>query len=130
MHIPFTPLAVYFDNQYITNKYAHHIRRLVFQKIANEFIKKKNNWSKRTSRNIEWELHYKNINKRNEHSYQVKVKFIHSRLPSGKMNFATKHTCPFCKITDSSSTPDNNFLQCNQSHYTINNWINKITKIM
>ena len=49
IHIPFTPLAIYFNNQYIANKYAHYIRRLVFQKIANEFIKRKNNRGERTS---------------------------------------------------------------------------------
>ena len=84
MHILFTPLAVYFDNQYIANKYTHDIRRLVFQNIANELIKRKNNWNERTSINIEWEFHYKSINKRNEHSCQVKLKFVHSRLSSGK----------------------------------------------
>ena len=31
MHTLFTPLVIYFDNQYIANKYAYHIRRLVFQ---------------------------------------------------------------------------------------------------
>ena len=97
---------------------------------SNEFIQKKNNWNKRTIRNIEWELHYKRINKRNEYRYQIKVKFIHSRLPSGKNNFATKYTCSFSKIIYSSSIPHDHFLQCNQSYNTINNQIKKITKIM
>ena len=44
------------------------------------------------SKYIEWEQYHKWINERNHHSYQVKVKYIYSHLPSGKMNFATKHT--------------------------------------
>ena len=33
IHILFTPLAIYFNNQYIANKYAHHIRRLYSKKL-------------------------------------------------------------------------------------------------
>ena len=44
-HIPFTPLAVYFNKNYIPNNYQHHLRRLCFQKDANEYIKAKYNWS-------------------------------------------------------------------------------------
>ena len=98
--------------------------------IANEFLKKKNNWSKRTSRNIDWELHYKIINKRNERSYQVKLIYIHSRLPSEKMNFTAKHTYPFCNIIESSSTPHDHFLKCDQNQQNTNNRINKIITIM
>ena len=39
INIPFIPLAVYFDNQCIANKYTRHVRRLEFQKNTNEFIK-------------------------------------------------------------------------------------------
>ena len=94
------------------------------------FFKRKNDLNERTSKNIVWEIHYQSFNKRNEHSYQVKEKFVHSSLPSGKMNFATKHNYPFCKIMESSSTPHDHFLQCNQSSSKINNQINNITKIL
>ena len=89
-----------------------------------------NNLSERTYRNTEWKLHYKSINKRNENSYQVKLKFVHSWLPSGKMNVTTKHTYPFWKIIEYSSTPHDHFLPCNQSSRKINNRINHITKIL
>ena len=32
---------MYFNTTYIPNNYQHHIRRLAFQNIATEFIKKK-----------------------------------------------------------------------------------------
>ena len=72
------------------------------------------------SKNIEWEHHYKYINKRNNYSYQVQVKFIHSRLPSGKMNFDTKHNYRYCKISETPSTPHDHFLTCNHSYASIN----------
>ena len=40
IHIPFAPIAVYFNNNYTPNWYPHHIHRLVFQNIAKEFIKR------------------------------------------------------------------------------------------
>ena len=39
--IPSTSRPVYFNTTYIPNNYQHHIRRLAFQNIATEFIKKK-----------------------------------------------------------------------------------------
>ena len=56
IHILFTPLAIYFNNQYIANKYDHHIRRLTFQNIENTFIKRKNNWNERTSKKSNWDF--------------------------------------------------------------------------
>ena len=79
------------------------------QKLLMNSSRERTTGMKKNSRNIEWELHYKSINKRKEHSYQVKLKFVLSQLPSGKMNFATKHTCSFYKIMEPSSTPHTNF---------------------
>ena len=46
---------MYFNNNYITNNVQHHNRRLVFQNIANEFLKRKNNWRERTSEILKWD---------------------------------------------------------------------------
>ena len=53
-HIPLTPLVVYFNHNYIPNNYQYQLRRLCFQKDANEYIKTKYNWSTRTSADIDW----------------------------------------------------------------------------
>ena len=41
INIPFAPIDLYFNNTYIPNICQHHIYRLVFQNVANGFIKKK-----------------------------------------------------------------------------------------
>lgn len=54
-NISFAPIAMYFNNNYITNNVQHHDRRLVFQNIANEFLKRKNIWRERTSEILKWD---------------------------------------------------------------------------
>ena len=44
------------------------------------------------------------------YSYQVKVKFVHHLLSSGKKNYSIKHACPFCKIQEHSQSPHDYFL--------------------
>ena len=83
-HIPFTPLTIYFDNSYLPNNYIFHLRRLCFQKDAIKYIKNKYNWSDHASADIDWESHVKNIIKPSNHSYQVKLKFVHHLLSSGE----------------------------------------------
>ena len=114
-HIPLTPLAVYFNHNYIPNNYQYYLRRLYFQKDANEYIKAKYNWSARTSTDIDWESHGKIVNKPSNHSYHVKVKFIHQLLSSGKKNYSIKHACPHCKIQEHAATPYDHFLVCSAS---------------
>ena len=58
-HIPFTPLAEYFNNTYLPNNYQYHFRRIYFQQDANEYFKSKCNWSVRASADIDWEYHIK-----------------------------------------------------------------------
>ena len=60
----------------------------------------------------------------------MKVKLIHSHLPSGKMNFATKHSCPYCKITENTSTPHDHFLTYIQSTVNTNLRFNRINKCL
>ena len=117
-HTPFTPLAVYINMKYIPNNYQYHLRRRSFQKDANEYLKQKYNWSARTSEDIDWTSHSKIINKPSNHSYQVKVKFIHHLLSSGKTNYSIKHSCPYCKSKEDSATPHDHFLTCNESKTT------------
>ena len=52
-HIPFTPLAIYFDTLYPPNNYLFHLCRLSFQNDANEYIKKKYNYNARISTDID-----------------------------------------------------------------------------
>ena len=82
-HIPMTPLAVYINKQYIPNNYQYNLRRVSFQQYNNEYLKRKYNWSARTSDDIDWNYHSKILNKPFNHSYQVKVKFVHHLLSSG-----------------------------------------------
>ena len=96
-HVPFTHLAIWFDKSYILNNYLYHLLRLWFQKDVNEYIKKKYNWRAYTSADIDWESHVKTINKKSHYSYQVKIKYIHHLLSSGKNYYLIKHQCLFCK---------------------------------
>ena len=101
--------------KFIPNNYQYHLRRLSFQKDANEYLKRKCNWSARTSAHIDWDSHVKIINKPSNYSYQVKVNFVHHLLSSGKTNYHIKHACPFCKIKEDSETPHKHFLTYNAS---------------
>ena len=125
--IPFTPLAIYFDNAYLLNNYQYYLRRLCFQQDANEYVKSKYNWSVRTSIDIDWKSHIEIINKPSNHSYQVKVNFVHYLLSSGKNNCLIKHICPFYKIQEHSDTHHDHFLICPDSDRNKTIWIAKLT---
>ena len=121
-HIPMTLLAVYINNQYIPNNYQYHLRRISFQQDANEYFKRTYNWSARTSDDIDWNYHSKIINKLSNYSYQVKVKFVHHLLSSGKNNHSIKHACPYCKLKEL----HDHFLTCNGNESNIDRQIAKI----
>ena len=109
--------------KFIPNNYQYHLRRLSFQQDANEYVKRKYNWSARTSVDTDWESHLKILNKPSNHSYQVKVQFVHHLLSSGKTNYSIKHAFPFYKTKGNSETHNNHFLTCNASE------INKVRRI-
>ena len=78
---------------------------------------------------IEWKQHHKYTNKRNEHSYKVKVKFIHSHLPSEK-KFSTKHSYPYCKMPETVSISHDHFSTYTQSPTNANLRLNHTTKYL
>ena len=121
-------------NQYVTTlQLLHHTFPQSQKHQFNTFYNYKShsgNFRDKTSTKNRNERHHKCIKKRNDHSYQVKVKCIHSRLPSGKINFATKHSFPYCKITESSTTTHDRFLTCSQRTVNISLRLNHITKCM
>ena len=71
-----------------------------------------------------------NLLKKGDHSYQVKLKYIHLHLPSGKLNFATKHYCPYYKIVESILTPHDHFLICSQMTKQITLRLHPINKYL
>ena len=115
-HIQSTPVAIYFDGNYLANDYQHKLRSITHFYQAKQYIKNKYNWSEKTFNDIEWNKHNKRIKKLGRHSTTVKLKFIHQFLPYGKMNFDISHKCKYCKETESNTTPRDHFLQYHQSN--------------
>ena len=68
-HVPYSPIAIYFDNIYIANNYYFYLRRLYFQQDANEYLKQNYTWSNHILAYIDWASHVKIINKQFDHSY-------------------------------------------------------------
>ena len=43
------------------------------------------------------------------------LRFIHHRLPTGKMQFTNDHRCPHCQLIFDTNTPHDHFLQCSKT---------------
>ena len=79
---------------------------------------------------IAWESYIQIINKLSNHSYQVKIKFVHNLLSSEKKNHLIKHECPFYNIHVSSTIPHDHFLTYFESEINKSLRIGKLTSCL
>ena len=109
------PFAVYVKTKYIHNKVDHHIRQQYHADEARKFLMQKYKWSKTTINSIDWETQRNIINKLPHTLQRTSLRFIHHRLPTGKMQFDIKHRRPYCNQAPTEVTSHDHFLQCIQS---------------
>ena len=114
-HVSSLPFAVYVKAKYIHNKIDHHIRQQSHADEAREFLMQKYKWSKITIKSIDWETQRNTINKLPHAIQRTCLRFIHHRLPTGKMQFDIKHRRPYCNQAPTEVTSHDHFLQCIQS---------------
>ena len=118
------------DYQYIHNKVDHHIRQHSHADEAREFLMQKYQWSTTTINSIDWETQRNIINKLPHAIHRTCLRFIHHRLPTGKMQFDIKHRCPYCNQSPTAVTSHDHFLQCIQSGQRKNIRLKKISQFL
>ena len=93
-------------------------------------MRHKYNWSQATYNSIDWRAHSTILNNM---PYEKKVqirKFIHRRLPVGKLNFQLDTLCPYCGCDEShciSYAQDHIFL-CTKNRKAMQYELNDLTK--
>ena len=83
----------------------------------------KYDWNLQTFQSIDWSSHDKSIHTTRYSQKRFIIRFIHYRLPDGKMNFTSAHRCPYCDITQNQNTDHDHFLQCNSLRNEKKKWI-------
>ena len=94
-HLLSAPFAIYINARYIPYHFGREIRLQQFSKDARLFLVQKYNWKLYTFQSIHWQSHDKSINDARYLQKKFIKKFIHHRLPVGKMDFSAEHRCPF-----------------------------------
>ena len=129
-HISSAPLIMYINNKYIHYKFDHSLRRLAHANDAAMFLRKKYKWTNNTFQNICWPQHSSSLNNMTETRKRHAIRFIHHRLPTGKMQFGLKHPCPHCKIEFDQNSDHDHFLTCLMSEDQKFKRIKKIELVM
>ena len=129
-HISSATLIMYINNKYIHYKFDHSLRRLAHANDAAIFLRKKYKWNNNTFQNICWPQHSSSLNNMTETRKRHAIRFIHHRLPTGKMQFGLKHPCPHCKIVFDHNSDHDHFLTCIKSEDQKFKRIQKIELVM
>ena len=121
--LPSAPFAIYIQQNYIHINFQKRICETCSAQGAKWFIQSKCNWTASTIQNIEWNLHSKSYKSLSTGERRNISRYIHHRLPSGKMMFEFKHRCPYCRLLPDSTTDHDHFFTC------INSILQKDTRI-
>ena len=121
--LPSAPFAIYIHQKYIHLNFQQRIRESCSEQDAKLFLQSKYNWTASTIQNIEWNLHSKCYKSLSTGEKRNISRYIHHRIPSGKMMFELKHRCPYCRLLPNSTTDHDHFLTC------INSSLQKDTRI-
>ena len=109
-HLLSAPFAIYIKGRYIPQKFERQLRQQHFKEEAKQFLMHKYAWNLQTFQSINWNSHDKSIhNTRYSHKRFI-TRFIHHRLPVGKMNFTSAHRCPYCDINQNQNIDHDHFL--------------------
>ena len=82
-------------------------------------------WNLQTFQSINWN-HDKSIHDTRYSQNIFITRFIHHRLPFGKMNFTSAHRCPYCDINQNHNTNHDHFFQCNSIRGEHKKWIENL----
>ena len=121
--LPSAPFTIYIQQNYIHINFQKRICETCSEQGAKWFIQSKCNWTATTNQNIEWNLHSKIYKSLSTGERRNISRYIHHRLPSGKMMFEFKHRCPYCRLLLDSTTDHDHFFTC------INSILQKDTRI-
>ena len=83
-------------------------------------------WTLQTFQSINWQSHHKSIRDTRYIQTRFVKRFIHHRLPVGKMNFSSEHRCPYCDTPQNQNTTHDHFLQCNSLCLEKKKWIENL----
>ena len=114
-HIQSTKFIIYVNNEYAHHRIDHQIRIHSHAKQAKEFLCEKYSWNSSIFHAIDWQNHSLCLSKLSTAKRRTALRFIHHRLPTGKMQFSFKHACPYCTCLFTSSTKHDHFLICEAS---------------
>ena len=90
----------------------------------------KYNWKLETFQSIHWQSHDKSIKESRYLQKRFIKRFIHHRLPVGKMNFSSEHRCPFCDEPQQKNTAHDHFIQCNHLRLEKRKWIETLRAVL
>ena len=105
--LPSTPFAIYVLQKYIHLNFQQRIRESCFEDEVKKFLQSKYNWDTSTIPNVEWNLHFSCYESLSNRENRNISRYIHHRLPPGKMMFELKHRCPHCRLLSDSTTDMN-----------------------
>ena len=132
-HLLTSPFAIYVANNYIPHNIDNKIRETSHSTIAKEFLQTKYKWSTQTINQINWEAHSNCIRKLSHSKKRFIRRFIHHRLPTGKMQFLNRSRCPHCDTMFDNDTHHDHFLTCSLTDVnkhkrlqTLTNTLNKL----
>ena len=112
-HLLSAPFAIYIKGRYIHYQFERELRQQHFSEEAKQFLMQKYASNLQTFQSINWHIHNTSIRDIRYTQKRFIKRFIHQRLPVGKINFTLEHRCPYCDMTQNQNTNHDHFLQCN-----------------
>ena len=129
-HAISSPFEVYVNDLYIHHRIDRYIRSQSHENKARTFLQKKYSWNSTTFHSIAWDHHFHIINNMPKTFKRFNLRFIHDRLPSGKMQYTHDHRCPHCRLVFDTNTPHDHFLQYYQTSIEKKQRLDSIEKIL
>ena len=126
IHLLSAAFAIYIKGIYIPYQFERGLRHQHFSKEAKQFLMQKYTWNLQTFQFINWNSHDKSIRDTRYTQKRFITRFIHHRLPVGKMNFISEHRCPYCDIIQNQNINHDHFLQCNSLRGKKKKWIENL----
>ena len=111
-HFTTSPFAIYTDNKYIPHSIDRNIRDSSHSSITKDCLATKYNWTMQLMERINWKDHSTNMHKLYPSKKLLTRRFIHHRLPKGKMYFHNQSRFSYCNIMFTNRTHHHHFLTC------------------
>ena len=125
-----SPFEVYINDLYTHQNIVRYIRSQSHKNEARTFLQKKYSRNSTTFHSIAWDHHFHIINNMPKTFKRFNLRFIHDRLPSGKMQYTHDHRCPHCRLVFDTNTPHDHFLQYYQTAIEKKQRLDSIEKIL